>query len=62
LIPKKIDLLKPQPLNWRWLLALLIVIIILSIIVAFGFWVANQIKTLVAGPAASKRRLEERRI
>lgn len=60
-IPKQIDLLKPQ-LSWRWLVALLVIVIILAIVVAFGLWVANQIKTVVAGPKGSTRRLEEPRI
>ena len=60
-IPREIDLTKPK-LSWQWILALLVIVIVLAIVVGFGIWIANKVKTAVAGPGASQRRIEERRI
>ena len=60
-IPREIDLTKPK-LQWQWLLALLVIVICLAIVVGFGLWIGNKVKTAVAGPGGSKRRIEERRI
>uniref|UniRef100_A0A6M3Y0E3 Uncharacterized protein n=1 Tax=viral metagenome TaxID=1070528 RepID=A0A6M3Y0E3_9ZZZZ len=60
-IPREIDLTKPK-LSWQWLLALLAIVIVLAIVVSLAFWIANKVKTVVAGPKGSQRRAEERRI
>lgn len=60
-IPREIDLTKPK-LSWQWILALLVIVIVLAVVVGFGFWVAGKVKTAVAGPAGSQRRVEEARI
>ena len=60
-IPREIDLSKPK-LSGQWLLAFFVIVIVLALIVGLALWVSNAVKTAVAGPAGSKRRLEERRI
>lgn len=60
-LAKSIDLTKPQ-LTWRYLLLLFVVIVVLVLTVGLAIWVSGKLKTAVAGPAGSKRRIEERRI
>ena len=56
-----VDLTRPQ-LSGGYLLNLFVIVIVLAILVGLGLWMSNAIKTAVAGPKGSKRRIEEPRI
>lgn len=55
---KPVDLTKPK-FDWRWLLSFFVILVILMLIFGVAMWVSNTVKTAVAGPKGSKRRLEE---
>lgn len=42
-IPKTIDITKIQPFNWKYLLMIVAVVVIVGSIVAVGMWVKDQV-------------------
>ena len=58
---KPVDLTKPK-LDWRWLLSFFVIIVVLLLLFGLAMWISNTVKTAVAGPKGSKRRIEEPKI
>lgn len=42
-IPKTVDITKLQPFNWKWLVALILVVVIIGSVVSIGMWLKDKV-------------------
>lgn len=47
-MPKSIDITKIQPTNWRYVVGLILVVMVVLLAIAVGTWIWNTIKGLGA--------------